>query len=124
LCGRDPPDKQTHLLLTVTNDDGGPPTSQLSGEFGRLLRIIFIDAKASFQEARAANMSLEQLFSTSELDVVVPDTTLEFPSETTADEWLSRAKFSKIERKQAFFGQHLFFSALGQHLIYQVHIRR
>ena len=54
-------------------------------------------------------MSLEQLFSTSELNLLVPDTTLEFPSETTADEWLSRAKVSKLERKQAFFGQQLFF---------------
>ena len=55
-------------------------------------------------------MSLEQLFSTSELNLLVPDTTLEFPSETTADEWLSRAKVSKLERKQAFFGQQLFFA--------------
>ena len=75
------------------------------GNSSVLLRIIFLDAKASFQSARPANMSLEQLFSTSELNVIVPDTTLEFPSETTADEWISRAKFSKIEKKQAFFGQ-------------------
>jgi hypothetical protein len=49
-------------------------------------------------------MSLEQIFSTSELNVVVPDTSLEFPPESSADEWLGRVKIGKVERKQAFFG--------------------
>lgn len=49
-------------------------------------------------------MSLEHLFSTSELTLVVPDTSLEFPPSTTADEWLGRVKIGKVERKQAFFG--------------------
>ncbi|TEB32777.1 hypothetical protein FA13DRAFT_1790473 [Coprinellus micaceus] len=52
-------------------------------------------------------MSLEQIFSTSELNVVVPDTSLEFPPESSADEWLGRVKIGKVERKQAFFDEQL-----------------
>ncbi|KAF5313342.1 hypothetical protein D9611_008665 [Ephemerocybe angulata] len=52
-------------------------------------------------------MSLEQLFSSSELNLIVPDTSLEFPPETSTDEWLGRVKIGKIERKQAFFDEQL-----------------
>ncbi|KAH6891793.1 hypothetical protein BKA70DRAFT_1085022, partial [Coprinopsis sp. MPI-PUGE-AT-0042] len=53
-------------------------------------------------------MSLEEIFSTSELEVVVPDTSLEFPtSSVSVDEWLGRVKIGKVERKQAFFDEQL-----------------
>jgi hypothetical protein len=49
--------------------------------------------------------ALEQLFSSAELDVVVPDTSLEYPPATPADDWLSRLKSENLERTQAFFGE-------------------
>ncbi|RXW12394.1 hypothetical protein EST38_g13460 [Candolleomyces aberdarensis] len=52
-------------------------------------------------------MSLEQLFGSSELSLVVPDTSLEFPPESSVDEWLGRVKIGKVERKQAFFDEQL-----------------
>lgn len=49
-------------------------------------------------------MSFEQLFASSVLNVVVPDTSVEYPPEGPADEWLKRLAASSVERKQAFFG--------------------
>ncbi|KAJ3503672.1 hypothetical protein NMY22_g18167 [Coprinellus aureogranulatus] len=63
-------------------------------------------------------MSLEHLFSTSELNLVIPDTSLEFPPESSADEWLGRVKIGKIERKQAFFGAYP--SILDKHHVYKL----
>ncbi|KAJ7639092.1 TRAPP trafficking subunit Trs65-domain-containing protein [Roridomyces roridus] len=51
--------------------------------------------------------ALEQLFATAELDVVVPDTSLEYPPTFPADEWLSRLKSGALERNQAFFDEQL-----------------
>ncbi|KAK7061966.1 TRAPP trafficking subunit Trs65-domain-containing protein [Favolaschia claudopus] len=50
---------------------------------------------------------LEQLFASAELDVVVPDTSLEYPPATPADDWLSRLKSETLERTQAFFDEQL-----------------
>ncbi|KAJ6539624.1 TRAPP trafficking subunit Trs65-domain-containing protein [Mycena capillaripes] len=51
--------------------------------------------------------ALEQLFASAELDVVVPDTSLEYPPATPADDWLSRLKSETLERTQAFFDEQL-----------------
>lgn len=61
-------------------------------------------------------MSLDQIFSTTLLKVVVPDTTLEFPPTVSADEWLDRARSIYIERKQAFFGQSYSLLYIASHL--------
>ncbi|KAJ7592385.1 TRAPP trafficking subunit Trs65-domain-containing protein [Mycena floridula] len=50
---------------------------------------------------------LEQLFNSANLNVVVPDTSLEYPPETTTDDWLSRLNSGSLERKQAFFDEQL-----------------
>ncbi|KAF7301902.1 hypothetical protein MIND_00756200 [Mycena indigotica] len=51
---------------------------------------------------------LEQIFGSSELDVVVPDTSLEYPPpQDTADEWLARTRDGSVERTQAFFDEEL-----------------
>jgi hypothetical protein len=49
-------------------------------------------------------MSFEQLFGSSELNVVVADTSIEYPPQSTSDDWLLRLQSSSVERKQAFFG--------------------
>ncbi|KAJ7490314.1 TRAPP trafficking subunit Trs65-domain-containing protein [Mycena galericulata] len=51
--------------------------------------------------------ALEKLFTTAELDVVVPDTSLEYPPTSSADEWLSLLKAGTLERTQAFFDEQL-----------------
>ncbi|KAK7028140.1 hypothetical protein VNI00_014955 [Paramarasmius palmivorus] len=53
--------------------------------------------------------SFEQLFSSTELDVVVPNTSLEFPPTTvSADEWLENLRSgSQSDRKEAFFDEHI-----------------
>lgn len=48
---------------------------------------------------------LESLFGSSVLELVVPDTSLEFPPKTPTDEWLAILKTGALERKQAFFGE-------------------
>ncbi|KAF8961451.1 TRAPP trafficking subunit Trs65-domain-containing protein [Flammula alnicola] len=52
-------------------------------------------------------VSLDQIFSTSLLNVFVPDTTLEFPPTISTAAWLDKARSSGVERKQAFFDEHL-----------------
>jgi hypothetical protein len=52
---------------------------------------------------------LEQLFGSSVLDVVIPDTSVEYPPRTNTDEWLGRLKAGTAERRQAFFGGAVFF---------------
>ncbi|KAG6877931.1 hypothetical protein C0993_001977 [Termitomyces sp. T159_Od127] len=52
-------------------------------------------------------MSFEQLFASSALAVVVPDTSVEFPPQGSTDEWLERLHSKSAERKQAFFDEHL-----------------
>jgi hypothetical protein len=49
-------------------------------------------------------VSLDQIFSTALLKLVVPDTTLDFPPTVPTDEWLEAARSVSVERKQAFFG--------------------
>ncbi|KAJ7167476.1 TRAPP trafficking subunit Trs65-domain-containing protein [Mycena filopes] len=51
--------------------------------------------------------AFEQLFASAELDVVVPDTSLEYPPATSADDWLARLKSDNLERSQAFFDEQL-----------------
>lgn len=51
--------------------------------------------------------TLETLFGTATLDLVVPDTSIEYPPNSTTDDWLSRIKSGKTERKQAFFDEQL-----------------
>ncbi|KAJ7752754.1 TRAPP trafficking subunit Trs65-domain-containing protein [Mycena maculata] len=51
--------------------------------------------------------TLEQIFATAELDVVVPDTSLQYPPTGPADEWLSQLKRGTLERTQAFFDEQL-----------------
>jgi hypothetical protein len=53
---------------------------------------------------------LEELFNSSVLDVVVPDTSVEYPPSADADDWLMRLKSPTAERKQAFFGVTPFVS--------------
>lgn len=48
--------------------------------------------------------TFEGLFSSATLDVVVPDTSLEYPPSTPTDDWLSRLRTGALERTQAFFG--------------------
>ncbi|KAF8177678.1 TRAPP trafficking subunit Trs65-domain-containing protein [Pholiota molesta] len=52
-------------------------------------------------------VSLDQIFSTALLKLVVPDTTLDFPPTVPTDEWLEAARSVSVERKQAFFDEHL-----------------
>jgi len=47
----------------------------------------------------------ERLFGSSVLNIVVPDTVLEYPPQTSTDDWLARLESGKYERKQAFFGE-------------------
>ena len=54
-------------------------------------------------------LSLDQVFSTSVLNLLIPDTSLQFPPETSADTWLEKAHTNSIERRQAFFGEPLYF---------------
>jgi hypothetical protein len=50
--------------------------------------------------------SYEELFSSSALDVVVPDASLKFPkSGDEIDNWFSRLKTDVLERETAFFGK-------------------
>jgi len=46
----------------------------------------------------------EELFNSAILDVVVPDTSVQFPDQSVVDEWLSRVSSQQVDRKQAFFG--------------------
>ncbi|TFK25456.1 hypothetical protein FA15DRAFT_687034 [Coprinopsis marcescibilis] len=52
-------------------------------------------------------MAGRQVFSSADLSVVIPDTSLEFPPQSSVDEWLGRVKIGKVERKQAFFDEQL-----------------
>ncbi|KAG5653181.1 hypothetical protein H0H81_001898 [Sphagnurus paluster] len=52
-------------------------------------------------------MAFEQLFASSVLNLAVPDTSVEFPPEGSADEWLRRLHADSVERKQAFFDEQL-----------------
>ncbi|KAG5352460.1 hypothetical protein C0989_002170 [Termitomyces sp. Mn162] len=52
-------------------------------------------------------MSFEQLFASSVLAVAVPDTSVEYPPQGPADEWLEKLQSGSVERRQAFFDEHL-----------------
>ncbi|KAF7980356.1 hypothetical protein HWV62_38801 [Athelia sp. TMB] len=45
----------------------------------------------------------EELFESTVLEVVVPDTSVDFPAQNEADDWLRRVQSEVVERKQAFF---------------------
>ncbi|KIY50984.1 hypothetical protein FISHEDRAFT_64538 [Fistulina hepatica ATCC 64428] len=51
--------------------------------------------------------SLDQLFASATLDVVAPDTTVEFPPKTPLDSWLERLKAKSANRDQTFFDEKL-----------------
>lgn len=50
-------------------------------------------------------MSFEDLFTSAELDVIVPESGLPLPPGPDADEWLE--KLNHIDRREAFFDEHL-----------------
>ncbi|KAF9461747.1 TRAPP trafficking subunit Trs65-domain-containing protein [Collybia nuda] len=52
-------------------------------------------------------MSFEHLFTSSSLNVVVPDTSVEYPPTTDTDDWLKRLQSTHTERNQAFFDEQL-----------------
>ena len=58
--------------------------------------------------------AFEYLFNSSSLDVVVPDTSLAFPTQSTADKWLETVNSKTLERDQAFFGALQPFDWLGK----------
>lgn len=54
----------------------------------------------------------EDLFNSAVLELVVPDTSVQFPDHSLDvalddNEWLSRACNQDVDRKQAFFGMYL-----------------
>ncbi|KAK0469510.1 TRAPP trafficking subunit Trs65-domain-containing protein [Desarmillaria tabescens] len=51
--------------------------------------------------------SFEQLFGSAVLNVVVPDTSVEYPPSASPDDWLSRLKSPSSERKLAFFDEQM-----------------
>ncbi|KAG7451363.1 uncharacterized protein BT62DRAFT_882978 [Guyanagaster necrorhizus] len=51
--------------------------------------------------------SFEQLFGSAALDVVAPDTSVEYPPSASADDWLSRLRSPSSERKLAFFDEQM-----------------
>jgi len=50
-------------------------------------------------------MLFGHLFVSSVLNVVVPDTSIEYPPQSTPDAWLTWLQLTSVERKQAFFGE-------------------
>ncbi|PPQ63886.1 hypothetical protein CVT24_010353 [Panaeolus cyanescens] len=52
-------------------------------------------------------MSLDQIFSNTILDVIVPTASLASPAETSPDEWLASSREQSVERQQAFFDEQL-----------------
>ena len=52
-----------------------------------------------------AEESLETLFESCVLEVLTPDTSILFPENVVADDWLASVKQPHAERKQAFFGE-------------------
>lgn len=68
--------------------------------------------------------TFQEMFSASSLDVVAPDTSIEFPGEgIDADLWLARLRAPTTERKLAFFGNvqmvFLFISVVWLTLVHQ-----
>ncbi|KAG6907317.1 hypothetical protein DXG01_009436 [Tephrocybe rancida] len=57
-------------------------------------------------------MSFEHLFASSVLNVVVPDTSVDYPPVGPPDKWLGKLRSGSIERRQAFFGDSKFLSLL------------
>ena len=66
--------------------------------------VNVVEGSRSGSVTNTMDMSFEQLFGTSTLNVVVPDTSVEYPPQSTSDDWLTRLQSSSVERKQAFFG--------------------
>ena len=52
-------------------------------------------------------LSLDQIFSTTVLNLLIPDASLEFPPTISTDSWLEKARMNAVERRQAFFGKNL-----------------
>lgn len=57
------------------------------------------------RDLAVATMSLERLFDVTELNVVVPNTRVEYPPHGPVDDWLAQLKEPSVERKQAFYGE-------------------
>jgi hypothetical protein len=53
--------------------------------------------------------TLEALFQSTQLDVVVPTSSLRFPSPDDGDSWISSLNDSTVERDKAFFGIYTIF---------------
>ena len=53
---------------------------------------------------RSQEMSLDQIFSTAQLNVLVPDSSIKFPPNIPVDKWLAAAQVGGVERRQAFYG--------------------
>ncbi|KAG1890124.1 TRAPP trafficking subunit Trs65-domain-containing protein [Suillus subluteus] len=58
--------------------------------------------------------SFEDLFGSCTLEVIAPDTSIEFPEPGAADDWLVALKSSGIERRQAFFDEQLHLFLIAQ----------
>lgn len=49
-------------------------------------------------------MTLDQIFSSAQLNVLVPDSSIKFPPNVPVDKWLAAAQVGGVERRQAFYG--------------------
>lgn len=58
--------------------------------------------------------SFEDLFGSCTLEVIAPDTSINFPEPGAADDWLVALKSSGIERRQAFFDEQLHLFLISQ----------
>jgi hypothetical protein len=55
----------------------------------------------------------EELFNLVILEVIVPDTSVQFPDQSVVDKWFSIMNGNKVDRKQAFFGLSLALTLAG-----------
>lgn len=58
--------------------------------------------------------SFEDFFGSCTLEVIAPDTSIDFPEPGAADDWLVALKSSGIERRQAFFDEQLHLFLIAQ----------
>ena len=55
------------------------------------------------------SIPLDQLFATCVLTILVPESSLEFPTRNSTDSWLNIVNLESTERRQAFFGEQIRF---------------
>ncbi|KAK2460821.1 hypothetical protein APHAL10511_007291 [Amanita phalloides] len=53
-------------------------------------------------------MSYEHTFTSTTLEVAIPDTSLDFPSHESIDTWLDRVRLGSVDRNQTFFDEQLY----------------